>query len=148
MRVIRKYPNRRLYDTTAGQFLKLADLRELIVAGHELRVEDKNSGEDITRSLLLQVVSDAEAEGNPILSKQLLSDLIRLHDHPMHDYMTPYLERSVGLLMYQVNEIQSRLGELTEAGPLKAWQDYARESLDWWSQFMHGDSSSSHDSDT
>jgi polyhydroxyalkanoate synthesis repressor PhaR len=138
MRTIRKYPNRRLYDTEAGGFIKLSDLRTLIVAGEDIRVEDKDSGEDITRSLLLQVISEAEADGHPILSERLLTDLIRMHDHPMHDYMTPYLERSVALLMSQVDQMQSRVSEFMETGPIKAWQGYAQESLNWWSNLMRG----------
>ncbi|HET7313952.1 polyhydroxyalkanoate synthesis repressor PhaR [Salinisphaera sp.] len=139
MRTIRKYPNRRLYDTETGRFIKLSDLRSLIVSGDDIRVEDKNSGEDITRSLLLQVVSEAEAEGGPILSERLLTDLIRLHDHPLHGYMTPYLERSVALFMYQIEQMQSRVGKLVETGPIKAWQTYTQDSLSWWTQLMRGD---------
>lgn len=145
MRTIRKYPNRRLYDTTAGRFIKLADLRALIAAGHDVRVEDKDSGEDITRPLLLQVISEAEADGHPILSTRLLTDLIRLHDHPMHDYITPYLERSVALFMDQVDQLQSHVGELVESGPLKAWQTYAQDSLAWWRQWTRGADASDDD---
>lgn len=136
MRIIRKYPNRRLYDTETGRFIKLSDLRALIVSGHDIRVENKDSGEDITRSLLLQVVSEAEAEGRPILSEHLLTDLIRLHDHPLHDYMTPYLERSVALFIYQIEKMQSRVGDLVETGPLKAWQAYSQDSLNWWAHLV------------
>jgi len=146
MRTIRKYPNRSLYDTEAGCFIKLSDIRDLIAAGHELRVEDKTSGEDITRPLLLQVISEAEADGHPILSTRLLTDLIRLHDHPMHDYMTPYLERSVAIFMNQIDQMQSRIGDMMEAGPLKAWQNYTQESLSWWKQFMPGMGPSDNDS--
>lgn len=138
MRVIRKYPNRRLYDTQAGHFIKLADIRALIAAGEQLRVEDKSSGEDITRPLLLQVISEAEAEGHPILSERLLTDLIRLHDHPMHDYMTPYLERSVAVFMNQIDQMQTRVGDMMEAGPMKAWQAYTQESMEWWKKLMPG----------
>jgi polyhydroxyalkanoate synthesis repressor PhaR len=145
MRTIRKYPNRRLYDTETGQFIKLSDLRELIVSGIDIRVEDKHSGDDITRSLLLQVISEAEADGQPILSERLLTDLIRLHDHPMHAYMTPYLERSVTLLMQQIEQMQSRVGDFIETGPLKAWQNYTQESLNWWTRMMGGGNSSDDD---
>lgn len=136
MRTIRKYPNRRLYDTEAGRFIKLSDIRALVAAGEDVRVEDKSSGEDITRSLLLQVISAAEADGHPILSERLLTDLIRLHDHPMHDYMTPYLERSVAVFMNQIDQMQTRVGDMMETGPLKAWQAYTQESMTWWKQFM------------
>lgn len=145
MRTIRKYPNRRLYDTEAGRFLKLADLRALIASGVDVRVEDKNSGEDITRALLLQAVSEAEAEGRPILSERLLTDLIRLHDHPLNSYMTPYLERSVALFMHQIEQIQTRVGDLVETGPLQAWQTYTQDSLAWWKQLMRGVDSSDTD---
>lgn len=126
MRIIRKYPNRRLYDTEAGRFIKLSDLRTLIVSGHDIRVENKDSGEVITHSLLLQVISEAEAKGRPILRQQLLIDLIRWHDHLLHDYMTSYLERSVALFIYQIEQMQSWVGDLVETGPLKAWQAYTR----------------------
>lgn len=138
MRTIRKYPNRRLYDTEDGRFIKLSDIRTLIASGQEVRVEDKSSGEDITRPLLLQVISEAEADGHPILSERLLTDLIRLHDHPMHDYMTPYLERSVTLFMNQIDQMRTRVGEMVESGPLNAWQAYTQESLTWWKQMMAG----------
>lgn len=138
MRTIRKYPNRRLYDTQAGRFLKLADLRELIASGEDVRVEDKSSGEDITRTLLLQVVSEAEAEGRPILSERLLTDLIRFHDHPLHDYMAPYLERSVALFLHQIEQMQSRAGDLMDTGPFKAWQNFTQDSLAWWTRLMRG----------
>lgn len=136
MRIIRKYPNRRLYDTGTGQFIKLTALRDLVVAGIELRVEDKTTGEDITRSLLLQVIMEAEEEGKPMLSESLLTDLIRLHEHPMHDYMSPYLERSVALLSYQIEQAHAQIDDLMTAGPLQAWQNYAREGMNWFSEFM------------
>lgn len=148
MRLIRKYPNRRLYDTSTGRFIKLAELRELIVAGHDIRAEDKATGEDITRSLLLQVVSEAEEQGQPILSEHLLLDLIRLHDHPMQHHMTPYLERSVNLLMQQIDQMQTQFSQLLHTGPLQAWQTYTKESLDWWSQFMPDGSSSNRQSES
>lgn len=138
MRTIRKYPNRRLYDTETGRFIKLVDLRGLVASGEEVRVEDKNSGEDITRGLLLQVISEAEADGNPILSERLLTDLIRLHDHPMHDYMTPYLERSVALFMGQIDQMHARAGDIVDSGPLNAWQAYTREGVNWWKNLMRG----------
>lgn len=136
MRLIRKYPNRRLYDTETGHFINLADLRGLIESGLELRVQDKNSGEDITRTLLLQIIAEAEAGGHPILSERLLLDLIRFHGHPLHDFMTRYLERSVDLFLGQVEQMQSRFGEVMDTGPVQAWQTLTQRNLDWWKRMQ------------
>ena len=136
MRVIRKYPNRRLYDTETGRFVNLGELRELIEAGHDVRVEDKNTGADITRSLLLQIITEAETHGRPILSERLLLDLIRFRGHPLHDFMTRYLERSVELFLSQVDQMQSRVGQLLDTGPLKAWQTLTRQNLDLWARMQ------------
>lgn len=132
MRVIRKYPNRRLYDTETGRFINLRQLRGLVEQGVELRIEDKNSGANITRALLLQIVVDAEDSGRPILSEMLLRQFIRFHGHALQDFITPYLEQSVALFLGQVDDMQGRIGSLLERGPLAALEELGRHNIRAW----------------
>ena len=78
-RVIRKYPNRRLYDTTESRYVTLSDVCSLVQNEYEVQVIDKQSGDDITRSILLQVISDREQNGEALISQEFLVDIIRRH---------------------------------------------------------------------
>jgi polyhydroxyalkanoate synthesis repressor PhaR len=78
-RVIRKYPNRRLYDTEDSRYITLSDIRALVVGDIEFSVIDKKSGHDITRTILLQVISEQEQQGDAIMSRAFLSQVIRSH---------------------------------------------------------------------
>lgn len=138
MRTIRKYPNRRLYDTETGRFINLGQLRALVEQGVELRVQDKAGGADITRSMLLQIIVEAEESGRPILSATLLQQLIRFHGHALQDYMTRYLETSVELFLSQVDDMQSRFGDLLERGPFAALQEMGRHNLAAWERLWGG----------
>ena len=77
-RVIKKYPNRRLYDTEISSYITIEDVRQLIVDGEEFEVRDAKTGEDLTRQVLLQIISEHEGDGQPMLSTQLLSQIIRV----------------------------------------------------------------------
>jgi polyhydroxyalkanoate synthesis repressor PhaR len=76
-RLIRKYVNRRLYDTAKSRYVNLADLRELVLGGHDISVVDQPSGRDITSSVLLQIIGDTELDGRPLLSPDFLCELLR-----------------------------------------------------------------------
>ncbi|HEY0333685.1 MAG TPA: polyhydroxyalkanoate synthesis repressor PhaR, partial [Stenotrophomonas sp.] len=77
LRIIKKYPNRRLYDTEISSYITIEDVRQLIIDGEDFEVRDAKSGEDLTRSVLLQIIADRESDGEPMLSTQLLSQIIR-----------------------------------------------------------------------
>ena len=90
-RVIRKYANRRLYDATASRHVTLEDIRRLIAAGERVQVIDDRSGEDLTRAVLLQIISEQEQFGAPVLSVQLLEGIIRFYGNPVQDMLSRYL---------------------------------------------------------
>jgi polyhydroxyalkanoate synthesis repressor PhaR len=98
-RTIRKYPNRRLYDTEESRYITLADIRDLVLSQIEFVVIDKKSGEDITRCILLQVICEQEQLGQPILSEEFLSGVIRAYGHAASEVLADHLEQSLGLLM-------------------------------------------------
>lgn len=98
MRIIKKYANRRLYDAQTGGHLTLNEVRELVANDETFQIVDAKTGEDITRSVLLQIIKEAEGEGNPILSDETLKSIIRLYG-PLQSMMGSYLEKSIQAMM-------------------------------------------------
>lgn len=108
-RVIKKYPNRRLYDTAESRYITLADIRKLVVENVEFVVMDKKSQEDITRSILLQVIAEQEHVGDPLMSRDFLSQVIRSYGGVMQGLIGSYLEQSLKLFAAQQREIRERV---------------------------------------
>lgn len=143
-RIIRKYPNRRLYDSTESRYVTLADIRRLVIAGEDFVVLDKVSNEDITRSVLLQIIADQEQHGAPVMSQDFLSQLIRSYGSAMQGFVGGYLEQSMQLLLSQQQQARERLrettgidfGDVTEIAErnLKQW----RTMQEQWMQQMFG----------
>src|SRR4029453_10760611 len=107
-RVIKKYPNRRLYDTVESRYITLADVPKLVVDRIDFVVIDKKSQSDITRSILLQVIADQEHSGEPVMSRDFLSPVIRSYATPLHGMIGSYLEQSVKLFVAQQREMRER----------------------------------------
>lgn len=131
-RVIRKYANRRLYDPAESRHLTLDEVRELVVAGEKVRVEDARSGEDITRSILLQIIVEREEAGRPLLSAELLEQLIRFYGGAMQDFFSSYLERSVAGFVGQQERFQEQVMKLMSESPFGAMSDLAEQNLAAW----------------
>ncbi len=91
-RVIKKYPNRRLYDTDTSTYITLAEIKQLVMDSEVFSVVDAKSGEDITRSILLQIILEEEANGSPMFTTPVLSHIIRFYGHAMQGMMGGYLE--------------------------------------------------------
>ena len=103
-RIIKKYPNRRLYDTTESRYITLADIRDHVVNDIDFQVIDKRSGEDITRTILLQVINDQEQNGNAVMTAGFLSQIIRSYGKVAPGYIADYLEQSLKILAAEQNE--------------------------------------------
>ena len=95
-RVIKKYPNRRLYDTETSAYITLAEVKQFVLSQETFVVQDARSGEDLTRSILLQVILEEETGGVPMFSSDMLANIIRYYGHSMQGLMGSYLERSIG----------------------------------------------------
>ena len=111
-RMIKKYPNRRLYDTSESRYIKLSDIRDLVINGTDFQVIDKKSGETITRSILLQVISEQEQRGDPIMSEAFLEHVIRAYGTDAPGFVGRHLEKSLVSFIAQQNHI---LGQVTQA---------------------------------
>ena len=127
MRVLKKYPNRRLYDTQTSAYITLADVKQMVLALQHFVVRDAKTGEDLTRSILLQIILEEETGGVPIFSTQMLSQLIRFYGHTMQGMMGSYLEKN----LQAFTDIQARLAEQA-----KGVIDPATLSPDLWSKFL------------
>ncbi len=95
-RIIKKYPNRRLYDTETSAYITLTDVKQFVLDHQQFEVHDARSGEDLTRSILLQVILEEESGGVPMFSADMLANIIRYYGHSMQGLMGSYLERSIG----------------------------------------------------
>jgi polyhydroxyalkanoate synthesis repressor PhaR len=110
-RVIKKYPNRRLYDTDTSSYITLAEIKQLVMENEPCVVRDAKTGEDITRSILLQIILEEEANGTPMFTAEVLANVIRFYGHAMHGLMGGYLEKNMQALMQmQAPLVQGTMG--------------------------------------
>ena len=114
-RIIRKYPNRRLYDTEESRYITLADVRTLVLSKTDFVVIDKRSGEDITRAILLQVINDQEQNGDAILSEDFLTQVIRCYGNVVPLFIAEHLEKSLRQFMSQPQNLRG--GDALSAFP-------------------------------
>ncbi len=122
IRTIKKYPNRRLYDTRTSSYITLAEVRALVMAHEPLVVRDAKSGEDLTRSILLQIILEEEAGGAPIFTEAALANIIRFYGHAMQGFVGTYLEKNIQSFM----EMQSKLTEQSQGLTPEAWSQFMR----------------------
>lgn len=119
-RVIKKYPNRRLYDTSSSTYITLADVKRLVMAGESFVVRDAKSHEDLTRAILLQIILEEEAAGAPMFTEAALSNLIRFYGHAMQGFMGSCLEGNVQSMM----DIQNQLTEQAKGKSPEIWEQF------------------------
>ena len=130
--LIKKYSNRRLYDTNTSQHITLDGIRSLIIAGSDVEIVDDTTGEDITRSLLLQIIADQEQGGRPMLDSTFLMRLIRLYGNPMQELMGEYLLKSFDSFASQHAALQEQMRVSMTALPLTTIQDIAASNMKAW----------------
>jgi len=135
-RTIRKYANRRLYDTTESRYITLEDLRRLVTNGESFEVVDARDGADITRSILLQIIVEQEEKGQPLLSTHLLEQLIRYYGDNLQAFVGAYLDKSMDFFDDQQQVLQSQMNDLLQAAPSSVWQEMAKRNLALWSDMQ------------
>ncbi len=128
-RILKKYPNRRLYDTQLSSYITLADVKAMVLTGEHFEVRDAKTGENLTRSILLQIILEEETGGVPIFSAPMLSQLIRFYGHAMQGMMGSYLEKN----LQTFTDIQARLADQS-----KGLYDPAAQNPEMWAQFLNG----------
>lgn len=132
-RVIKKYPNRRLYDTEISRYITLEEIRQLVLRGENFHVIDKRSGDEITRTILLQVISEQEEGGDPIFSTPVLRNIIRFYGDSMQSTMSSYLELSLEFFNEQQSQFKDRLRRMLDVNnPLAALRELSQHQLPIW----------------
>lgn len=134
VRIIKKYPNRRLYDTAISRYITLEDVRRLVINGDAFAVVDKRTHNDITRSILLQVISEQEEGGDPIFQTDMLKHIIRFYGDPMQSSISRYLELSMQLFMEKQSGLTEQLKQMLGRAeqPLHALRELAEEHVPIW----------------
>ena len=127
-RLIKKYPNRRLYDTQTSSYITLADVKQLVLSNEEFLVIDAKSEEDLTRSILLQIILEEESNGSPMFSSSALSQIIRYYGHAMQGMMGSYLEKNIQAFIDIQNKLTENSKGMYEGKPF---------SPEMWAQFMN-----------
>src|ERR1051325_6399086 len=128
-RVIKKYPNRRLYDTETSSYITLQDVKKLVLDHVEFRVEDAKSKEDLTRSILLQIILEEESAGAPMFSSDMLSQIIRFYGNAMQGMMGSYLEKNIHTFIEIQKRLQDQSRQLYGQNPMlgsEAWSEFVK----------------------
>lgn len=131
-RVIKKYPNRRLYDTVESRYITLADIRRLVMDKVDFVVIDKKSQEDITRSILLQVIAEQEHTGEPLMSQDFLSQVIRSYGGAMQSFVGSYLEQSLKLLAGQQQQMRDHMRGTMGSDAFDSIASLTQKNLERW----------------
>jgi polyhydroxyalkanoate synthesis repressor PhaR len=129
VRLIKKYPNRRLYDTKTSSYITLADVKQMVLKNEDFQVVDAKTGEDLSRQILLQIILDEESGGMPMFSSDLLSQMIRSYGSAMQGFMGTYLEKN----LEGFQQMQKALQEQSQ----KLYGDNSRTPNELWGQFMN-----------
>jgi polyhydroxyalkanoate synthesis repressor PhaR len=119
-RLIKKYPNRRLYDTRTSAYITLADVKQLVLDAEPFVVRDAKTGEDLTRSILLQIILEEEAGGAPMFSEAALANIIRFYGHAMQGFMGSYIEKNVQAF----TDLQAKLAEQSKNITPEMWAQF------------------------
>ncbi len=130
LRVIKKYPNRRLYDTETSSYITLAEVKDLVMAGETFVVRDAKSNDDLTRAILLQIILEEEAGGAPMFTEAVLANIIRFYGHAMQGFMGAYLEKNVQAFA----EMQAKFAEQFKGASPEALTQF----MSLQSPFMQG----------
>src|SRR5450755_634137 len=129
LRILKKYSNRRVYDTEVSSYITLTDVKAMVLQGVDFEVRDAKTGEDLTRSILLQIILEEETGGVPMFSASMLSQIIRFYGHAMQGMMGSYLEKN----LQTFTDIQAKVAEQS-----KGLYDPKVQSPEMWAQFLSG----------
>lgn len=133
-RIIKKYPNRRLYDTAISKYVTLNDVRSLILEGQEIQVVDAVTEEDITRQILMQIINEQESGKQPLFSTELLARLIRMYGGVVPGVFSRFMEQSLEVFMQHQADYQKRMQRMFGDEAVRTFSRMAEENLQAWQE--------------
>ena len=131
-RIIKKYPNRRLYDTEESKYITLEDIKKLVINNKEFIVKDVKSEEDLTRTILLQIITEQEDDGEPLFTTEALSHIIRFYGDSVQSVAGDYIQKSIHLFVTQQKQLQDQLQSAVTTNPMSAMSDLTEQNLEMW----------------
>jgi polyhydroxyalkanoate synthesis repressor PhaR len=137
-RLIKKYPNRRLYDTSESRYITLDEVRQMVLQEIPFKVVDRQSEEDITRNILLQIIMEQESGGEPMFSADVLARFIRSYGEAAHNGFAEYLENSLRFFTEQQKTIHEQMGKALEGTPMDYWVKLGEQNMKMWQDLMAG----------
>ncbi len=137
-RVIKKYPNRRLYDTEISSYITLDDVRKLVLEQTDFRVVDARSKQDLTRSILLQIIMEQEEDGEPIFSEEVLSQMIRFYGDSLQGAMTNFFDKSFRMFVEQQETMRDQMQNMIVNDPLNYMRNLTEKNMSIWRDIQEG----------
>lgn len=135
MRAFKKYPNRRLYDIEESKYVTVEDIRKIILKGESISVVDSKTEKDLTRTVLMQIISEQEGEGHePILTNRVLEQLIRFYGDAMQSIVGRYIEQSIMTFLEHQDRYQRSVRDLTSGDPLKLMRNAMEQNMEFWNR--------------
>ena len=131
-RIIKKYPNRRLYDTADSRYITLGDIRQLVMDREGFEVVDQKSGDNLTCGILLQVMAEQVNSGRSVMSRDMLTQMIRVYCGRLPEGLRAYLHESLSLFLLQHQKIDELLAENPQSDPINGFAELARHNLARW----------------
>ncbi len=141
MILIKKYPNRRLYDTSKSQYINLDTIKELVMLHKEFRVIDSKTEDDLTKSILLQIITEQENnDQQAILTQTVLKQLIRFYGSDMQSHMRQYIEQSISVFLERQDAIQNAMSDFFDkASPMNVFNQFMESNMSMWRNFTQAD---------
>jgi len=136
-RLIKKYPNRRLYDTSESRYITLDEVREMVLKEVPFKVVDRQSDEDITRNILLQIIMEQESGGSPLFSADVLSRFIRNYGEATRNGFSEYLDTSLRFFSEQQTSIQEQMGKALQGTPMDYWMKLGEQNMTIWQDMFN-----------
>lgn len=138
IRVIKKYPNRRIYDTHSSKYIKIDDIRDMIVEGIPFVVLDSKTGEDVTRSVLLQLIIEQESENNPLFTTENLKTFIRYYGQGPHQPFAEYMNQSLAFFQHQQEQLAESFQDMMQNNPMKFFTEMNKKNMEMWQKMSEG----------
>jgi polyhydroxyalkanoate synthesis repressor PhaR len=138
MREFKKYPNRRLYDIEESKYVTVEDIHKLVLKGEVIRVLDSKTEKDLTRSVLLQIITEQESEGHePILTNRVLEQLIRFYGAPMQNVVSKYIEQSIKTFLEHEQNYRQRMQDFSPADPMGLMRKALEQNMEFWNRLTN-----------
>ncbi len=136
IRIIKKYPNRRIYDMQESRYITLGDVKKMIIENVDFKVVDAHSQKDITRNILLQIIIDQESEKDPLFSTENLQRFIRYYGGNQNQHFSNFMNQSLAFFQQQQEHFQSRMNEMLDQNPLNFWSSVGQQNMQMWQKMQ------------